>query len=53
MRLIETQDPYTDLEPGALGTIALVDDAGTLHVDWDNGASLGLIPGVDRYTITK
>lgn len=46
--LIHTADPYTRLQPGTLGTVRLVDDAGTIHVKWDDGSSLGMIPGEDR-----
>lgn len=44
-------DPYTKLLAGDEGTISFVDDLGTLHVRWDSGSTLGLIPGEDRYTI--
>lgn len=26
-----------------------VDDVGTVHVAWDNGSTLGLIPGIDQW----
>jgi ABC-type branched-subunit amino acid transport system substrate-binding protein len=38
-------------EPGTKGIIRLVDDMGTLHVQWDNGSHLGLIPEEDKYRI--
>ena len=38
-------DPYSRLQPGDTGTLVLIDDIGTYHVHWDNGSSLGLIPG--------
>lgn len=49
VRLISTTDPYTDLRYGDEGTIVLVDDLGTVHVSWDNGSSLGLVPHEDRW----
>jgi hypothetical protein len=47
VQLIRCSDPYTRLLPGDQGTITFVDDMGTLHVKWDSGSSLGLIPGHD------
>ncbi|WP_395110215.1 DUF4314 domain-containing protein [Actinomadura sp. SCN-SB] len=51
IRLISTSDPYTDLRPGALGTVTGIDDLGTLAVRWDDGHTLGLIPGLDQFDI--
>lgn len=34
---------------GSKGTVVAVDDAGTIHMNWDNGRTLGLIPGVDSF----
>lgn len=31
------------------GTVTSVDDAGTIHVAWDNGRTLGLLPGLDEW----
>ncbi len=51
IQLIRTTDQYTTIEPFTLGTVTYIDDVGTIFVDWDNGSSLGLIPGVDQYRI--
>ncbi|WP_067783045.1 DUF4314 domain-containing protein [Actinomyces vulturis] len=51
VRLDDTSDPYTTLTPGTEGTINHVDDLGTLHVAWDNGSTLGLVPGEDSYIL--
>ena len=37
------------LVPGCQGTVRWVDDMGTIHVSWDCGSSLGLIPGEDEF----
>tara|TARA_R110000772_G_scaffold20466_5_gene56915 strand:- start:75890 stop:76144 length:255 start_codon:yes stop_codon:yes gene_type:complete len=36
---------------GTEGTVKHVDDAGQIHMNWDNGRTLALIPGVDKYKI--
>ena len=44
VRLVGHNDPYSDLAPGTEGTVRRVDSLGTIHVDWDNGSQLGMIP---------
>lgn len=51
IELIYTSDPYTNLKPGDRGTVDFVDDMGTIHVNWDNGSTLGLVPGEDKFRI--
>jgi hypothetical protein len=53
VRLIRCNDPYTRLAPGDLGTVTLVDDLGTVHVDWDSGSRLGLVPGEDWWEVAR
>ena len=47
--LVSTTDPYTRLKSGAKGTVRHIDDAGTIHVRWDCGSGLGLVPGEDVF----
>lgn len=42
-------DDPRPVEPGTRGTVRVVDDMGTIHMDWDNGRSLGLVPGEDSF----
>jgi len=51
IKLIEMLDDYTKLKSGDEGTIQFTDDIGQIHVKWDNGEHLALIPGVDKYEI--
>ena len=54
VRLIHTDDSYTGLEPGDEGTITgWTDSLGTVHVEWDSGSSMGLIPGHDQWEETS
>lgn len=36
---------------GTKGVVTRVDDMGTIHVNWENGSSLGLIPDEDKFRI--
>lgn len=36
---------------GVRGTVAFVDDIGSIHMKWDGGGSLVLIPGVDDFKV--
>lgn len=47
---MDTEDP-NPIDSGLEGTIDRVDDMGTIHVNWDDGRRLGVIPGVDDYQI--
>ena len=38
---------------GICGTVESVDDAGQIHVKWDNGSTLALNPDVDEFTILE
>ena len=51
IRLNAMDDPYAPILPGTEGEVDYVDDAGQLHMKWDNGRSLALIPGEDSFTV--
>ena len=39
------------MSPGLEGSIQFIDDIGDIHVDWDNGSTLALIPGEDSFSV--
>ena len=49
IELILCTDEFTPLTPGTQGLVNHVDDTGTVFVNWDNGSTLGLIPGIDKW----
>lgn len=51
VRLVRTPDEWTDLESGDEGTVQSVDSTGTVHVKWDRGSRLGLVPGIDEWEV--
>lgn len=52
VKLIKMDD-IQGVPPGTRGIVTDIDDMGTIHVQWDNGSSLGLIPGVDEYEFVE
>lgn len=38
-----------DIPAGTQGTVIAVDDIGTIHCNFDNGRSLGIIPSEDSF----
>lgn len=51
IKINEMNDPYHPVPSGTLGTVNRVDDAGTIHMKWDNGQSLGFIDEEDDFTV--
>ncbi|MFR1448760.1 MAG: DUF4314 domain-containing protein [Beduini sp.] len=49
IRCIEMNDPYHPIPSGMIGEVEFVDDAGTIHMRWENGSSLGLIIDEDFF----
>lgn len=50
--LDEMNDPYRkDMVSGLRGIVDHVDDAAQIHCIWQNGSSLALIPGEDKFHI--
>ena len=45
-------DPFP-VESGTFGKVDHVDDIGTVHCVFDNGRTLGVIPGVDDFHIVS
>ena len=48
VELIEMNDPYREMPPGLKGTVQMVDDAGGIQINWDNGSTLAAIHGFDK-----
>lgn len=50
IRLESMEDPLAPVPSGMEGTVNFVDDIGQIHMKWDNGRSLALVPGVDVFS---
>lgn len=49
IKLVHTDDPYTKLKPGDLGTVTRVNGFGDLDINWDTGSTLSMIAGEDSW----
>jgi len=47
VELVEMNDPYRHMPKGLKGVVQHVDDAGGIHIRWENGSSLAAIHGFD------
>jgi hypothetical protein len=50
IRLEHMNDPHAPVPPGIEGTVDYIDDAAQIHMKWDNGRTLALIPGEDSFS---
>ena len=47
--LLETSETLQPVPLGTRGTVAFIDDMCQLHMKWDNGRTLAVIPGEDSF----
>ncbi|MCQ4935965.1 DUF4314 domain-containing protein [Anaerotignum propionicum] len=47
----DMDDSYAPVLAGTQGEVISVDDIGTLHMQWDNGRSLGIVIGEDHFKV--
>ncbi|WP_312072416.1 DUF4314 domain-containing protein [Anaerotignum propionicum] len=47
----DMDDSYAPVLAGTQGEVISVDDIGTLHMQWDNGRSLGIVIGQDHFKV--
>lgn len=46
-------DYINSVKKGTTGVVTNVDDTGTILVAWENGATLGLVVGIDEFKIIE
>ena len=51
IKIISMGEDINPIESGTVGVIKAIDDIGTLHCEFENGRSLGVIVGEDRFEI--
>lgn len=51
VRMVYCADAFSPIPVGEKGTVRMVDDMGTVHVDWDSGRKLGVILDQDSIEV--
>ena len=51
IRLISMRNEKHPILPGTIGEVTHIDDLGSIHMKWQNGSSLALIPEVDSFKV--
>ena len=51
VKLIKMYDLLYTIPTGTEGIIESIDDQGTLHINWNNGSTLGLVIGTDEFKV--
>lgn len=49
IQLISMRNEKYPILPGTIGEVTHIDDMGSIHMKWQNGSSLALIPEVDSF----
>ena len=49
LQLISMRNEKYPVLPGTVGEVTHIDDAGSIHMRWENGSSLALIPEIDSF----
>lgn len=53
IKLLKTMDDMQPIKVGEIGEVDFIDDAGSIHMLWDNGSTLALIEKVDLFEIVS
>lgn len=53
IKLNKMYDPFTPPPSNTIGIVDFVDDAGQIHISWNNGSSLALVVGIDDFEIIE
>ena len=51
LQMITMRNEGYPVPPGTIGEVAHIDDIGNIHVRWQNGSYLALIPEVDSFKV--
>ena len=53
LQLISMRNEKYPILPGTIGEVTHIDDLGSIHMKWQNGSSLAIIPEVDSFKVLE
>ena len=53
IQLISMRNEKYPILPGTIGEVTHIDDMGSIHLKWQNGSSLAIIPEVDSFRVVR
>lgn len=51
VKLLKDMDDKYPVLAGTIGTVDYIDSEGQLHMTWENGRTLALLPDIDQFEI--
>ena len=51
IEMVHMDDPFFPVEPGQRGTVIFIDDIGQIHMHWDDGRTLAIVPEKDEFIL--
>lgn len=53
IKLIKMYDPFSPPPSNTIGIVEFVDDVGQIHINWNNGSTLALVPDLDEFEVLE
>lgn len=53
IKLLKMYDPFSPPPSETTGIVDFVDDIGQIHINWNNGSTLALVPNVDEFEVLE
>ena len=51
LQMITMRNEKYPIPPGTVGEVTHIDDMGSIHMKWENGSFLAIIPEVDSFRV--
>ena len=51
IKMLEDMDDKYPIKKGTIGVVNYIDNEGQLHMNWENGRTLAVVPEIDKFEI--